>query len=208
MGKHLITRFEEHYMAVSVPAHNRKGFKIRYVYYAPWYVWDLEERELKRQKKGIGIKMLLSAVLFFLAALLDSEINRSPLMVIPGAVMLCAVMYEGIGAAQFLAAKYRTTESNFKEATGKIRNGFYCHAAALLAVVCSDLYLIMTGGFSLLNMITVLLYILAGCAAFGMRVQFLKIPVRKEKNDAMDKYEPLSDVSGMKAYGMEKEEDE
>ena len=42
--KSLRERFEECYTAVPVPADNEKGFKIKYVYCAPWYIWEFPER--------------------------------------------------------------------------------------------------------------------------------------------------------------------
>lgn len=41
--KSLREQFEDDYTAVSIPADNKAGFRITYIYYAPWHIWDLPQ---------------------------------------------------------------------------------------------------------------------------------------------------------------------
>ena len=72
--KTLRSRFEENYTVVTEPADNKKGYTVRYVYYAPWYVWQVSAEAFRQKKQLLAALEAFSLVLFMAAVLI-----RSPL---------------------------------------------------------------------------------------------------------------------------------
>ena len=66
--KSLYERFQEEYLAVKEPCANRNGFRIRYVYYGKWYLWDKPEAELLKTKRMMLLEAIAAAAAWALTA--------------------------------------------------------------------------------------------------------------------------------------------
>ena len=185
-------RFEDNYMAISVPADNKKGFKIEYVYYAPWHYWDLPKPELKRVKRVVALEMLAGILLFALASGVDTGVNKTVSVLVPGAVCLCGMIFELLGVCQFFFSKYETTRTNMQDVTNKLMFATLVHLfAAAAASLLGALYMDRNGVHPL-DVLCVSSYLLSGVAGVDIRRRYAGIPRREKANDALDKYEPMT----------------
>ncbi len=188
MPKKLRDRFEDCYTAVPVPAGNARGFKMKYIYYAPWHVWDLPEKQLRRLKWAL---LLCSAA--GLCASLSAMVQRSPLNRTPAVFALCALalcchIMELLGLVQFVGARYRTTKMTYEEVGGLLSVMPTARAAlsGVLTVVCA-IHAVLGGGAVSLGM--ALGFALSAAAALWVRHQYSRIPVKTEENDSLKQYD-------------------
>lgn len=190
--KSLRDQFEENYMAIPVPAKNAQGFKMKYVYCAPWYYWNLEEKMLQREK----IKILLSSVagflIFLLTATCASDLNRAPVVFLPSVVALCCHVLEFSGVIQLLMAKYRTTKLTFEEVDRILRFAplFRAICCAVSAVAC--LFAFVMGDFSLMAAFMSCGFSFTAITAWFVENSYSRIPVCTEKNTDFEEYEMRS----------------
>lgn len=176
-------RFEDSYTAVPIPAENKKGYKIEYIYYAPWYYWDMPEKKLIGRKAIICALSAVSLVLFVLAATSGKrELNLKPAVFLPSALALCAHIMEASALIQFAAAKYRTTKMTFNEVRRIMDFAPTARLILTLVTACVCLYCTLRGEGS--AAVTALNF---GAAALTLAELHLfnAIPMRTEENHAL-----------------------
>ena len=182
--KTLRDRFEESYTAVQVPANNAKGFKIKYVYYAPWYIWDLPQRKLKKEKLLLFSCSIISLIFFFVAATGITQSNYSAPVYIPAILAFCAHIFELAALFQFAAAKYKVTKMTYGEIDRIMRLAPMVRAACCSISGLVSVAYICLNGFSRPSSAVAAGYIAcAGIAGF-MYGHYCKIPYRIEDNNA------------------------
>lgn len=182
----LRSRFEDNYTTVTEPADNKKGYVIRYVYYAPWYAWQVPEGEFRKKKQLLAALEFFGVVLFLAAVLLRSPLNSTPWVVFPTALAFCAQLMELSGMVDFLSAKPRTTQIRYEDIQRRLMFYPTIRAVLLLIAVLAAVGLLASGA------VTEGVWILPGlvlCAALAWQVQSMirGIPMRIEDNDAMAK---------------------
>lgn len=196
MGKRrtLRERFEESYVAVSVPARNKKGYKKQYVYCAPWYFWDMPLERLYREKGLLLASSVLSFVIFVMAAAQRTELNSWAGVYLPAMLALCAHILELCGVLQFCAAKQPTTKMTYQEIHRLL--GFAPVARAIctsLTGVMALIRILAGSGSPLALGVTVLFFACTGIVCFEIS-RYSKISVRMEKNTAWDDLEPVTEL--------------
>ena len=175
-------RFEDNYKAISVPANNKKGFKIRYVYYKPWHIWDLSHRDIKIKKRLIGSLFLFSLLFFIISSAQYTKINFDRVVGIATMLSVCALLFEALGVIQFCVSKNRTTEHNYFDTTRKIMFATILHASLLLIAAAGSITCMMTNGFSVSGTMVTCGYCVSAALAIVLRAQYRSIPLRTEAN--------------------------
>lgn len=184
--KTLRERFEENYTAVPVPAKNRRGFRMRYIYYAPWYLWALPEPQLRREKRYILFCSAAGLILFLLSAAQPSALNRSPLVFLPVAAALCCHVAELFALLQFMAAQYRTTKMTWEDVDRALR--FAPPARALCCGFCALACLAsLVKGFSPRTVCMAAGFGAAALTARAVNRRYSRIPLSVEDNHALQK---------------------
>ena len=184
--KTLRSRFEENYTVVTEPADNKKGYTVRYVYYAPWYVWQVSAEAFRQKKQLLAALEAFSLVLFMAAVLIRSPLNSTPVVYFLTALAFCAQLMELSGVVDFLSAKPRTTQIRYEDIQRRL--GFYpmvrCALMAAAVLISAGLLAFgqLQGGAWVIPGFAV-------CAALAWQVQSMirGIPMRIEDNDAMAK---------------------
>lgn len=113
--KTLRSRFEDNYTTVTEPADNKKGYVIRYVYYAPWYIWQMSKEAFTRKKQMLIALELFGLVLFFAGVLSRSPLNSVPIVAILTALAFCAQIMEFAGLIDFMTAERKTTQIRYED---------------------------------------------------------------------------------------------
>ncbi len=184
-GKSLKDLFEENYTAVQVPAGNKKGYKIEYLYSGPWYIWDLPEKRLKKEKwTELGLS-LTGLLLYLLTGAQQAAVNSGKLGVILAALALCIHVLEISALIKFICAGYKTTKMTYQEvdrilgaATG-LRGILLCGVAAMALVYG------VAGGMNVTALMVLAGYMGCGAIAFYIYHRYNKIIFYTEENDSL-----------------------
>lgn len=107
-------RFEDNYMAVEKPCNNRRGFRIEYVYYGPWYFWDVTDARLRSLKITAGALFFIALETLLLSAGRDTALNYGAVG-LPVGLSLGAGVFSLIGVMRFLFAGRRFTQDLYKD---------------------------------------------------------------------------------------------
>ena len=182
-------RFEENYMAVSVPANNKKGFKVRYVYYKPWHIWDLSQEELKKRKIFLGALVVLSFILYLFAGVPDISMNYDRIVGIPAMLSACAFLFEALGIVQFCVVKHRTTEQNYQDITTKVMFASFARAILLGIAGVGCIFNMIRMGFSAGGVFVMFAYCVSAALAVLIHIQYHKIPLKVEDNTTIFEYD-------------------
>ena len=174
--------FEENYKAVKVPAKNKKGFKMEYVYVGAWMVWEGEAGALKKEKIFILNTCFLSLLLYAAAALQNAQVNAERMVAIPGLLSLAAAVFMLFGVFQFYFSKERLTEESFKDIAAKLRIAPVFYALLLFLCAGAALYKVITGGFAGSGLLIAMCYFLAGLGPLSIRNHFRRLHFRKEES--------------------------
>ncbi len=188
-GKTLREKFEESYAAVSVPANNKQGFKIRYVYSAPWYVWDVPREKLRREKRKIALFSLVSFLPYLFAVTVPSALNRMPVVFLPSMLALCCHILELSGVVQFLAARYQTTKFTYEEVNRILRFVPLLRAGGSLFAGAACLYGLAAEQAGLPAVWMCLGFWLSAAAAWAVEHWYSRLPLSYELNTNAEKYE-------------------
>ncbi len=185
--KSLREQYEDDYMAVSIPANNRKGFKVQYIYSGPWYLWDLPESVLKQKKLLLTIVSVGSLILFLLIGIQKSGLNNYMIVELTGIFALCSHVLEIFSIFRFLFAKYRTSRLTYLNINQILNSMPLIRGLCLLLTVVSSIYYMLQNTFYWLTVFVAVGYL--GCAlmALFIFIEYSKIPLRTEKNDIMEK---------------------
>ena len=194
--KSLRKRFEDCYTAVPVPDAGARGTKLRYIYYAPWYLWDIPEKALRRRKyelllssaAGLGLSLMLMAH--------RSAIHAIPIVFLAFALMLCCHIYELRGVLQFFAARYRTTKMTYEDVNNilsvapVLRVIFSC-----VPVTASVIWFVIFKGERTL-LLEALGYALSAALGAWVYLRYHRIPMRTEENDSLKQCDENTDPAG------------
>lgn len=195
-SKSLYSRFQDNYTAVVIPAENKKGRKTIYVYYAPWYVYDLPGPEFRRKKAIIAGLELLSLLVFILFASLYAPVNAWKGSLAFTAFGTAFQVMEFGALVDLMTAKTRTTKIKYENISRSFAFFTFMRAClfALGAVFCA-VYTIAVD-FSTLSMAVAAGYLICAALAWMTRKIYKAIPFYTEENDALKKYginNPVSD---------------
>ncbi len=182
-------RFEENYAAVEKPANNKDGFKIEYVYYAPWYLWDKPETELKKCKRVLlGVSVLGLACCLFAGAQ-RCEANTALWVGVPALLGLCAHVLELYGLIMFNCAKYRTTKMTYTDVNRLLTLALPMRIGMMVLTTAAVAYYLVCSGFSAEG-IPALCGFLSSCAtAIYIYRTYRALPLRTERNYTLEELE-------------------
>lgn len=187
--KNAYERFQDDYAPSVVPADNKDGFKIEYVYIGPWYFWDLPEAQLKREKKVIAAEYLCSVIAFVLTAVLVRDTNSLALVAFPAIIAMLALFLETFGVWHFFFSKYKTSRSSYDTVNRRMRLYPLLLTASAGAASLGAVYYMIGYGFSLDRMCAFVGYAAVAAAGFIVYARYKKIPFSTEKNDTIDHIE-------------------
>ena len=185
--KSLRSRFEENYMAVSVPANNKRGSKIKYVYYAPWYIWNLSPQELKKRKAVILSANLISLMVFLLAVSLRTPLNNlKPIFLLSSLAFCCHVM-EAAALVEFIPSKNRSTKIGYEQINRGL--GFFSALRVLLLTICTLVCaaFLPFGYFSIRAIVVTVGNLICSFLAWVGYKCYKSIPFTTEENDALSR---------------------
>ena len=181
--KNLRERFEDCYTAVP----NGSGFKMKYIYYAPWYVWDMPEKSLRRQKCAMLLCSIAGLCISLLSAVQRSALNTAPVAFLLFALALCCHVMEFRGLFQFLGARYRTTKMTYEYVNRLLLTAPILRAAFSGALAVMGISAAVTGG--MISFAAALGYGLSAASAVWVYRLYSRIPVTIEENDSLERYE-------------------
>lgn len=185
-GKSLKDLFEENYVAVEVPAGNKKGYKIAYCYSGPWYIWDLPKEKLQREKwLEFGLS-LLGLCLHLLTGAQRAAVNVGSPGVIMAVFALCIHVLEFSALIKFLCAGYRTTKMTYREIDRILGAATGFRAILLCGVAVTALLYAVTNGRNLVDLLTAAGYICCAVIAIHICRRYRKIPFYTEKNHSLE----------------------
>ena len=183
--KSLYERFQEDYAAVKVPCANKNGFRIDYVYYGSWLVWNLPEKELKRRRSLILLEGIASVLACFAVAVIPSALNRLPLVAFPAILAICALLIELFGIGHFYLAGYKTAKFTYETVNRRMRIYPVCNLIFSAAAAGGCFYYICAYGAAPDGIAVLMGHLVLAALSFMIRRQYVTIPVTTEKNDAL-----------------------
>lgn len=189
MKKSRFEKFQEDYTAVIKPASNKRGFKIEYVYYSSWFIWNLPEAELKKRKNIILAACIACAAVYILTAVSKSDFNSLSFVAFPSLFALCALVIEVFGVGQFYCAKYRTTRFIYENSNRRLRICpiVVCVCSAFAAAGCVY-YMVIFGGTT--DRVFLLFgHALEAVLSYFIYRQYSSIPFTTEENDILNHVE-------------------
>lgn len=189
--KSLYERFQEDYVAVKTPCGNKDGFKIEYAYYSPWFVWDLPEDELKKEKKAILWQGIASLLVYVLTASIPCWLNAAGMVAYPALASMIFLCLELFGIGQFWFAKYRTTRFTYEDVHRRLRVYPLLNLAASSIAAAACVWYMSVWGFSQAGVIVALGYGAEAVLSGRIHSQYRKIPFTTEKNDTLRRVEPV-----------------
>ena len=192
--------FEEVSAWVEVPADNKKGFKIKYVYSGPWYIWRTEPEEIQKSKVVIGILCLLDMILFAAAGLMPGSVNTVKWVEIPGLFSLLALVYEITGVVAFCRSKEKMLQPDFRRIKTYLGAAPVVRGVLTLATAAGSVYAIGMTEVTAYHIATTVLFLLSSVASLIMWKRFVKIPHTSEKNDILKHIHDGVLEDGIEAY--------
>lgn len=189
--KSLTERWDDNYAGIPVPANNRRGFKIKYVYYAPWYIWNLPEEELKKKKQTILLASVCGFVLYLAFAFLHTPLNSKLFVVVPGIVALCLHILELVGEIRFFTAGYRTTRMNYEDVENAMRLWPRLRCYLLAFASAAGVIYLPFKCFSLLSLLVIAGNAVCAALAWFVHKTFEPLTTITEKNTTLDTMERL-----------------
>lgn len=185
--KTLREQFDDDYTAVSVPTDNRRGFKIQYVYCAPWYSWGLPESELKQKKTLLTAMSVGSLLIFLLTGIQWVELNQTIVVEIAGTFALCFHVLELFSIVRFLVSKYRTDRMTYTYIDRMLKVIPLLRGVCLLAAVGTGACYMLQHPVKLYTVGVTAGYLFCAIIALYIYNEYRKIPLKTEKNDTLEK---------------------
>lgn len=183
--KTLREQFEDDYMAVRIPADNKTGMKVKYIYYAPWYLWNLPKDVLKRKKWFLAGLSAVGLLLFLLTGVQPCGVNSFIMVETGGIFALCAYVFELFSIFQFLSAKYRTSRMTYTSVNHTLPVAAFLRGICHLISATGGVLYAVENGFEPLLLPVVTGYLVCACMAFHIFNEYRKIPVKTEENEAL-----------------------
>ena len=168
---------------MDVPADNKKGFRIRYVYYGPWYIWDEPESVIRREKAVYTVACLLEAVCFLTAATRGCALNYHVLVGVFGMLAVAAFVFKAIGVVRFGAAKKRMTRPAYQEISGMMKVAGSLEAALLFAASAAGVVVMLMERLPVSVLPVAAGYLATAFLAVSVCVRFWKLRCVTETND-------------------------
>lgn len=187
--KTLREQFEENYTAIRIPADNKDGFRIKYVYYAPWYLWDLPKGTLKKTKRFFMSLSLASLLLFLLTGVQPCVANSFGMVETAGVFALCAHVFELFSMFQFLLAKYRTSRMTYIHVDRTLLPASFLRGSCHMISAAGSVLCATKNTFEPLALPVAAGYLVCACMAFCIFDGYRKIPVRTETNEMLNHLE-------------------
>lgn len=185
-GKSLKDLFEENYKAVKVPAKNKKGYKIEYLYSGPWYIWDMPQDKLKREKwLEFGLS-IAGIILYLLTGSVRTKVNISKPGVILAVLALCIHVLELSALIKFICAGYRTTKMTYQEVDRILGAATGLRGILLCGVAFAAFVYAVAGGMNTLSLLVTAGYLGCGFIAFIIYRRYNKITFYTEKNRSLE----------------------
>lgn len=181
------SRFEDNYTTVTEPAQNKRGYTIRYVYYAPWYVWRVSQDTFRRKKQLVTACELVGLGIFLAAVLYRSPLNSNPWVFLPTALAFCAQLMELAGMVDFLSARLRATQIQYEDIQRRLVFYPAVRSVMLSAAALIGLGLMASGQIRSGGALIVPGFVLCSALAWQVQNTVRSIPMRIEDNDAMAK---------------------
>lgn len=178
-------RFEENYIAV--PRQTEKGkVKVDYVYYGPWYYWDIPRENLKKVKLRSVLLCSLSTLLYLACGFFRTAVNTYLLVMVPSLLSICALIYEIIGTVRFAAAAYPTTRPTYEDVNRMLCLAPHFHAILMIvtAIMCG--WVLVMADFEPAGIVVMLGYLLSAALSLFLRKEYMALPLRTERNKAAD----------------------
>lgn len=182
--KSLREQFEMDYAPVPYTTKPGGKVKIRYVYDAPWYFWDLPEKTLKKKKWMLACMSIALLVLFIISALIPCGVNVWTVTAVAGVCSLAAHVLELFGVIRFLAARQHTTRMNYNYVNGIMAIVPWLHGICLLAAFLSGVVYMAQNSINLLNIAASAGYMVCAVFSFIIAAVYQKIPFGTCKNQA------------------------
>ena len=189
--KSLVERWDDNYAGIPVPANNKKGFKVKYVYYGPWYYWNMEEKDLKKEKMIIAGLSISGMILYFIFALLHSPLNSKMFVVLPGMTAEALHLLELVADIRFLTVPYRADRMTFEDVDNNYRLFPKIRAYLLAAAAGFGVIYLPFKCFSVLSILVILANALCAYMAWYMFKRYGKLTSRIEKNTTLETMERL-----------------
>lgn len=180
-------RFEENYTAVFKAADNKKGYKAEYIYYAPWYIWDIPKRKLLFRKVGYFLISALGFALLILALAIPHPLNNSTWIVLSGSILICSYVLEARVLIQFLLAGYYATKMTYEDVSKIMKTVPIVRSviSASLFAVWIDAFARGEGG----GLLPICAFLYGTISEFAIYKSYCAIPVRIEDNGKWVEYE-------------------
>lgn len=179
-------KFEANYAAVWEPSGNRNGFKIRYRYYGPWYVWDLSPTEYRRCKLSFAVAGILRAAVYLFVSTLYADVNMAAYFYAPAALSLIALLFELLGVVQFCIQKEKVTELDMDGIAWKLKIAAPVDAGFLVASILTGLWHLLAVSFTALSVMVILGYGVCAALSFYVFLKYKALPFHTEKNPLRD----------------------
>ncbi|MBR0164107.1 MAG: hypothetical protein IJQ12_05480 [Lachnospiraceae bacterium] len=169
--------FDTYYKAEKVPYHNRRGYRMRYIYTGPWYYYGQGDNILRTTKIRMAAFFVSSVLCYLAAALRHAYVNYDRYVSLFGTLALAAVVFELVGVVQFLFIREKTTIINYRDVDMKLRIAPLMYAALMLLTFLMALrYLLISDGAGSAYVIPVM-YFLSGVLAVAVYLTYRWIPV-------------------------------
>lgn len=180
--KSLKREFEENYKPVYQLAPGRKRLDTMYVYYAPWYVWDVEEKRFRHSKRMIVALWTMNTMIFLMAATRNTSANWFLPVVIPALFSLCAYIFAVFGIFQFALSKRKTTSMNFKIIHRRLFAATRIYSIGMTAAAAGVFSLRLKEPMQAASWIVLGGYLACAACSWAIYHIYSHIPVITEKN--------------------------
>ena len=180
-------RYFKGYVMEKTPTDREGKYKTEYVYHGNYYYWKADQLTIRRLKRLFPVMLLADASVFFTALVMDTAVNRVPVVIGVVLLSLIPLVYEAIGVVQFCMTKERVREFEFDEINLKLRYAPLIRGAIL--AVSAPLALIwglVTKGGSSFSFAAFCLAFSAGCCFVIWSEHRRLRPVLTEEGDYGD----------------------
>lgn len=184
--KSLREQFENDYTAISMQTSNQTDFKVRYIYYAPWYLWDIPESSLKKKKRLLASISATSLLLLLITGTRKNPINSYILVELAGILALCAHVLEISSMFQFLSARYRTSRMTYSAINRVLGIVPLVRGLCLSQAVAGGIYYMLQDIFNLKTAFVTSGYLVCALMAFYIFKEYRRIPMKTEKNTSLE----------------------
>lgn len=181
--KTLREQFEDNYRAAETPCGNKKGFRITYIYYGPWYRWELDARTLRRVKWLIGILYFGSLGVFLSCALFDTVLNYG-IVGLPVGLTMAGAVFTLIGVIRFLSTGPKFTRIRYRDIDFAFKLAVPIHILLAFVSFCVSVYVWTTEKLSLSQAAPAFGYLAAALCLAAMELLYKHLHFRTEENTA------------------------